>query len=306
MNPARISPNTTQQSFRTIQGRPKGSMVQRSAAGFFGFPELGKLHQAGLDAGLNSSARLVLYNLAVYVNPDVGWKAWPQIKTLAEGTALSERTVRRALRQLETKQICKRVPHKKGRNANGLCEILLPLLPLSVSPNGGQAAPGPTTPTADKRAPDGGQRRPSTADSHQTAPPSRGRATAARGCPPDLLTPAIQAPVSSGQKACEDLAKGLFMPAKYLGTGRATTADTMAAPQQTREQKEAHVHVRATADSHRPDAEHVLGAIASLRQLRGWKPPQDAQQSPKQEPLTLTHQPADKGAHKGSKEPKNE
>ena len=263
-------------------------MVQRSAAGFFGFPELSKLHQAGIEAKLNASARLVLFNLAVYVNPDVGWKAWPQLKTLAEGTSLSERTVRRALRSLEKAQICRRIPHKKGRNANGLCEQLLPLLPLAqLNPNGGQ--PGP-----------------STADNPTPYPPRKTRPTAAIGCPPDLLTADNRAPVTDGQSACKKLSESLFLPAKYLGTQARPTADTMAAPQQTREQKEAHARAHATADSRRPDAAHVLGAIADLRQKFGWVSPQQAQQSPKQTPLTLTPQPTDKGAHTGSKEPQNE
>ena len=171
--PQRSTSTTTQpRTLQALQGRPKGSMVQRSAAGFFGFPELSKLHQAGIEAKLNASARLVLFNLAVYVNPDVGWKAWPQLKTLAEGTSLSERTVRRALRSLEKAQICRRIPHKKGRNANGLCEQLLPLLPLAqLNPNGGQPDPPRRTTGADdggqprpmpspQDAPDGGQRMP--------------------------------------------------------------------------------------------------------------------------------------------------
>ena len=317
--PQRSTSTTTQpRTLQALQGRPKGSMVQRSAAGFFGFPELSKLHQAGIEAKLNASARLVLFNLAVYVNPDVGWKAWPQLKTLAEGTSLSERTVRRALRSLEKAQICRRIPHKKGRNANGLCEQLLPLLPLAqLNPNGGQpdpprrttgaddgGQPGPTT--ADNPTPHGGQPGLTTADNPAPCPPRKTRPTADRGCPPDLLTADTGAPVTDGQSACKTLTESLFLPAKYLGTQARPTADTMAAPQQTREQKDTRTRAHATADSRRPDAAHVLGAIADLRQKFGWVSPQQAQQSPKQTPLTLTPQPTDKGAHTGSKEPQNE
>lgn len=86
--------------------------------------------------GLTAPQRLVLLRLAEHAGPDSC--AWPSIRLLIEYTELSERTVRDALRGLESAGHIK-TEHRQNERGNPISNRYRLLIPLIC--NGAPAAP---------------------------------------------------------------------------------------------------------------------------------------------------------------------